>query len=73
MTPPPEVKTSTLPLWANFGFVYLIFVDGAHAITCFNTIDHGLIYIEPQNDEVVTVGIGQQYSGYVITDLGIIW
>lgn len=55
------------------GFVYLIFVDGAHAITCFNTIDHGLIYIEPQNDEVVTVGIGQQYSGYVITDLGIIW
>jgi hypothetical protein len=55
------------------GFVYLIFVDSAHSIACFNTIDQGLIYIEPQNDEVVTVAIGQQYSGYVITDLGIIW
>lgn len=55
------------------GFVYLIFVDGAHAIACFNTIDQGLIYVEPQNDEVVTVEIGQQYAGYVITDLGIIW
>jgi hypothetical protein len=55
------------------GFVYLIFVDGAHAITCFNTSDQGLIYVEPQNDEVVTVAIGQQYAGYVITDLGIIW
>ena len=55
------------------GFVYLIFVDGAHAISCFNTIDQGLIYVEPQNDEVVTVAIGQLYAGYVITDLGIIW
>jgi len=55
------------------GFVYIEFSDSAHAIACFNTTDMGLIYIEPQNDEIVTLAIGQQYLGYIIVDLGIIW
>lgn len=55
------------------GFVYIEFSDAAHAITCFNTTDRGLIYIEPQTDEIVTVAVGQQYEGYTINDMGIIW
>ncbi len=55
------------------GFAYIEFFNGAHAITCFNTTDRGLIYIEPQTDEIVTVAIGQSYSGHIIVNLGIIW
>jgi chaperonin cofactor prefoldin len=55
------------------GFVYIEFSDSAHAIACFNTTDRGLIYVEPQNDKIVTLTVGQQYLGYVIVDVGIIW
>ena len=55
------------------GFVYIEFDDGAHAITCFNTTDRGLIYIEPQTDEIVSIAIGQLYDVYIIERLGIIW
>jgi hypothetical protein len=57
------------------GFVYIEFGDSAHAIACFNTTDSGLIYVEPQTDEIVTIAIGQQYPhiNQVIVDIGIIW
>ena len=55
------------------GFVYIEFVNSAHAIACFNTTDQGLIYVEPQNDEIVTLAIGQQYIGSTLVDFGIIW
>ncbi len=55
------------------GFVYIEYSDSAHAIACFNTTDNGIIYVEPQNDEIVTIAIGQLYLGYIVIDLGIIW
>jgi len=55
------------------GFVYIEFSDGAHAIACFNTTDNGIIYVEPQNDEIVSLAIGQTYLDHIIIDLGIIW
>ncbi len=55
------------------GFVYIEFSDSAHAIACFNTTDNGLIYIEPQNDEIVTLTVGHVYLGSIIVDFGIIW
>jgi hypothetical protein len=55
------------------GFVYIEFSDSAHAIACFNTTDMGLIFVETQNDEIVTLTVGQTYLNYTITDLGIIW
>jgi len=30
-----------------------------HAVVAFNTTDRGIVYIEPQNDEIVTVEIGK--------------
>jgi cell division protein FtsB len=55
------------------GFVYIEYSDSAHAIACFNTTDNSIIYVEPKNDEIVTIAIGQLYLGYIVVDLGIIW
>jgi len=55
------------------GFVYIEFFGSAHAIACFNTTDSGLIYIEPQSDEIVDLTIGQLYLGHIIIDIDIIW
>ncbi|WGM89116.1 MAG: hypothetical protein NUK63_09405 [Candidatus Bathyarchaeum tardum] len=55
------------------GFVYMTFSSGAHAIACFETTDRGLIYIEPQTDEIVNPAVGKMYNGEIIQSLGIIW
>jgi len=55
------------------GFVYIMFSDSAHALACFETPDMGLIYVEPQTDQIVTLAIGQPYLGHIIVDFGIIW
>lgn len=43
------------------GYVHINFIDSAHAIVRFDTVDMGIIYIEPQNDEIVTLVVGQSY------------
>jgi hypothetical protein len=43
------------------GWVYLELAESAHAIVCFNTTDRGLVYIEPQDDSMVVLNIGQPY------------
>ncbi len=65
------------------GDVYIEFPDGAHALVCFQTVDHGLIFIEPQSDSEMTVVVGVHYwdrtvysdPGYddTIVKFGIIW
>lgn len=42
-------------------FVYLDFQESSHAIVAFNTTDHGLIYVEPQYDEIMKPKIGHVY------------
>lgn len=42
-----------------------------HAIVCFNTTNYGVIFVEPQYDDIVTVTIGRSYSdinGYELPD-----
>jgi hypothetical protein len=43
------------------GFVFIYFPEIAHSIVCFNTTDHGVLFIEPQSDEIVDVILGQPY------------
>lgn len=43
------------------GYVLVFGPDWNHALNCFNTTDHGLVFIEPQEDEMVTLTIGQPY------------
>ncbi|MDD4860128.1 MAG: hypothetical protein PHR56_08020 [Dehalococcoidales bacterium] len=40
--------------------------DMGHAIVAFNTIDKGLVYVEPQSDEQVKVVMGRHYFQCVI-------
>jgi len=70
-------------------FVEIRYPDGGHALIAFNTIDEGLVYFEPQSDEIVTPVIGRRYykcietkPGYryekpdyddTITDILVIW
>lgn len=56
-----DFKNNAFEAEYRCGFVYIEFLESAHAIVCFNTTDRGLIYIEPQDDELVTLNIGQPY------------
>jgi hypothetical protein len=65
------------------GFVLVLFVNKSHALNCFNTTDYGLIFVEPQEDKIVKMTVGQSYwnrmtstpIGYndTITGFFIIW
>lgn len=44
-----------------------------HAIVAFETVDRGLIFIEPQTDEVEKVAVGARYGGQIIVEFHIIW
>ena len=68
-----DFNSNAFQMGYRCGFVYIEFTDSAHAIVCFNTTDNGLIYIEPQNDNIVDIAIGETYLGETIIDLGIIW
>ena len=51
------------------GLVYIALAGGAHSIVAFNTTDRGLIFVEPQDDSVVTLQVGTHYfdrSKYVV-------
>ena len=68
-----DLISNAAQLGYNSGFVYIEFASSAHAIACFETTDAGLIFVEPQNDELVDVAVGQFYLGKIIVKMGIIW
>lgn len=51
-------------------FVEIRHPDSGHAIIAFETIDRGLIFFEPQSDEVVEPIIGKRYYQCVIPAAG---
>ena len=64
-----DFKNNAFQLGYKCGYVSISFIDSGHAIVCFNTTDHGLIFIEPQFDDIVILTIGESYStlnGYVL-------
>ena len=53
-------------------YVSVRFPDGrGHAIVAFNTIDKGLIYIEPQYDDLVNIVIGKPFYKCVVPKEGV--
>jgi len=56
-----DVRNHALLRGYRCGLVYVVFPSSSHAIVCFNTTDQGLIYIEPQNDAIVELKVGQPY------------
>jgi hypothetical protein len=63
-----EVKQHAMGQNFRCALVEIEFPGGAHALVAFDTTDHGMIYIEPQNDREAQVFIGEKYweqwSGY---------
>jgi hypothetical protein len=65
------------------GFVYISYPNSAHGAVCFNTTDRGIVFVEPQFNEIVRVALGLSYSrdnGFTpatfndtIMHFGIIW
>lgn len=68
-----DVKANAFAVGYRCGFVYVAFLTGAHAIVAFDTLDRGLIFIEPQDDQIVTLTIGQIYWDYPVVSFTIIW
>lgn len=72
-----DVKQNAFKGGYRCGFVYIEFAFGSHAIVCFNTTDRGIIFIEPQTDEIVQVVVGKFYeriySAGTIKSYLIIW
>ncbi len=47
-------------------FVAMSYPEGGHAIVGFDTVDAGLVYVEPQSDEIAEPVIGKRYYECVI-------
>ncbi len=56
-----DVKNSAFTLGYRCGYVYILLEEGAHAIVCFQTTDRGIIFIEPQDDRIVELEVGEPY------------
>jgi hypothetical protein len=57
-----DFKTSANKAGWICGYVVVYFPDGySHALNAFNATDRGLVFIEPQSDEVVSLTAGEPY------------
>lgn len=57
-----DIKAAAFNQGLKAGFVYIEFSNGAHSIVCFNTVDRGLVYVEPQSDSIVSLAAGVDYE-----------
>ena len=59
-----RLNNNAIQLGYNAAYVYLAYSDGSgHAINAFQTVDKGIIFIEPQFDDEVHLEIGSSYAG----------
>ena len=47
-------------------YVRIRSTEWGHAIVCFDTVDKGLIFIEPQSDKEVELSVGEPYPWYLV-------
>jgi hypothetical protein len=56
-----DVSLNAMNQHIRCGMVYILFPDSSHGIVAFNTIDKGVIYIDPQTDDEVNLQVGRKY------------
>lgn len=56
-----DFKNNAFQVGYRCGYVFIEFPQDAHAIICFDTTDNGLFYVDPQDDEIITLMIGQPF------------
>jgi hypothetical protein len=54
-------------------FVLLCYKNGQHAVVGFETVDRGMIYIEPQTDAAIQPVAGGEYQGEEIIEILVGW
>ena len=57
-----EVNNNAEAKGIRCAVVYILYPEGGHTIVAFETIDKGLIFIEPQFDDEVKLTLGKSYS-----------
>ena len=68
-----EVNNNARAAGWQCGFALLCYARGQHAVVAFNTVDRGLIFIEPQTDAAIDVEVGGKYQGMEIKEILIAW
>ena len=68
-----EVNNNAKAAGWQCGFALLCYARGQHAVVVFNTVDRGLIFIEPQTDAAIDVKVGGTYQGMEIKEILIAW
>lgn len=68
-----DFKNNAFEAGYRCGFVYVEFEEGAHGIVCFNTTDKGLIFVEPQDDDIVKLVVGGYYWDHKVINYVIVW
>lgn len=64
-----DFKNNAFNAGFRTGCVYIQFPERYHhGIACFDTVDNGLIFVETQTDEIVTLAIGEFYYDRTIHD-----
>jgi hypothetical protein len=59
-----DFQAGALKAGFSCGIVTEFFPDEtSHDLNCFNTTDKGMVYVEPQTDQIVNLAVGQVYSG----------
>lgn len=54
-------------------FALLCYKQGQHAVVAFDTVDRGLIFIEPQTDSAIDAKVGGTYQNQEIVEILIAW
>ena len=68
-----EVNNNAKAAGWQCGFALLCYTRGQHAVVVFDTVDRGLIFIEPQTDAAIDVKVGGTYQGQEIKEILIAW
>ncbi|MBN1692708.1 MAG: hypothetical protein JW845_04035 [Dehalococcoidales bacterium] len=68
-----EVNNNAKAAGWQCGFALLCYTRGQHAVVAFDTVDRGLIFIEPQTDAAIDVKVGGTYQGQEIKEILIAW
>jgi hypothetical protein len=68
-----EVDNNAQAAGWQCAFVLICYAQGQHAVVAFDTIDRGIIYIEPQTDDVIDIYVGGTYQNQTIVEILLAW
>ena len=68
-----EVDNNAQAAGWQCAFVLVCYAQGQHAAVAFDTIDRGIIFVEPQTDDIIDIAVGGTYQNQVIAEILLAW